>query len=95
MNTIKAERTTITLGNISLDCLMFPDGSYHFYINQINEILGIKASNKTGKKYFKPLLDKDSNRVNRAKVPNIKTPVKTVSLDLLSEAIQAYAQIGN
>ncbi len=93
--TIKAERATISLGDIDLNCLQFPDGSYHFYVNQVNEELGIKASDKTGKKHLKPLIDKDSKRVNRAKVENIKTPVKTYSLDLMSEAIQAYALIGN
>ena len=92
----KAIRATIKLGEIDLDCLQFPDGSYHFYINQLNEKLGIKASNRTGKKYLKPLLDEHPNQVNlQVKVEGIKTPVKTISIELTTQAIGIYAQIGN
>lgn len=92
---IKAVRATIKLGDINLDVLQFPDGSYHLFINQLNEVLGIKASDSTGKKYLKPLIDKDPKRVNQASVEGIKSHLKTLSIDLVSEAIQAYAALGN
>ncbi len=96
MNTvIKAIRATILLGDIELDVLQFPDGSYHLFINQLNQELSIKASDSTGKKYLQPLIDKEPNRVNQASVEGIKSNLKTLSIDLVSEAIQAYAQIGN
>jgi hypothetical protein len=93
--TIKAVRATIKLGNIELDVLQFPDGTYHFFINQLNEVLAIKASDSTGKKYLQPLIDKDPNRVNTAHIEGIKSNLKTLSMDLVSEAIQIYAGLGN
>jgi hypothetical protein len=95
MTRIKATRATITLGDINLDVLQFPDGSYHLFINQLNEKLGIKASDSTGKKYLQPLMDKDPKRVNQASVDGIKSNLKTLSLGLVSEAIKIYAELGN
>ena len=92
---ILAEKATINFGDIQLDCLQFPDGSYHFYINQLNAKLGIKAGNKTGKKYLKPLLDEHPNRVNKARIKEVKSPLKTLSLELVTQAIGIYASIGN
>lgn len=94
-STVKAAKATILLGNIELDCLQFPDGSYHFFINQLNEELGIKASDSTGKKYLQPLLEANPNRVNKASVEGIKSHLKTLSIDLVSEAIGIYATLGN
>lgn len=93
--TQKATVAKVTFGDLTLDCLQFADGSYHFYINQLQRELGIKASNSTGQKYLKPLLEANPKQVSQAKILNTKSIVKTISLDLLAQAIQSYAQLGN
>lgn len=94
-NCIKATRATLTIGAINLDCLQFPDGSYHFYQNQIRDQLGIQASDKTGKKYVKPLIHAESerltSRINHAKVEGSQSKLKTWRLDLLTKVVAVYA----
>lgn len=91
----KAARATIVLGDIELDCLQFPDGSYHFYVNQIRDQLAIYASDSTGKKYLKPLLESSSNQVNSAKVEGDNRLLKSYSIDIVTQAIAIYARLGN
>jgi hypothetical protein len=91
----KAIRASINLGDIELDVLQFPDGSYHLFINQLNEVLSIKASDSTGKKYVQPLIEANLNQVNKASVEGIKSHLKTLSLDLVSQLVGIYARLGN
>lgn len=77
---IKAIKATTLLGSIELEFLQFPDGSYHLFINQLNEVLSIKASNSTGKKYVQPLIEANPNQVNRASVEGVKSHLKTLSI---------------
>lgn len=94
-NPIKAVRATITLGDIELDVLQFPDGSYHLCMNQLKENLSIQASDKTGKKYVQPLLEANPNRLTLAKVADTKTSLKAISIDFATELIGIYARLGN
>lgn len=95
MLTQKAVRATIVLGDIELDCLQYPDGSYHFYSNQLEHQLNIRARNQTGKKYLQPLLDGNSKRVTSAKVEGSQSMLKAYSIDLATQAIAIYASLGN
>jgi len=94
-NTFKAVSATVKIGATVLDCLQFPDGSYHFYVSQLKENLQIYSDNSTGKKYIQPLLDANPKQVNSAKIGSSKSHVKTYSLDIVSQAIGIYAELGN
>lgn len=91
----RATRTTMSLGDLKLDVLQFPDGSYHFYTNQLNEVLRIQKGNSTGQKYLKPLMEANPDKIHYAKVEGIKNTVKTLSLELVLEAAKIYAGMGN
>jgi hypothetical protein len=91
----KAVKATIKLGSIELEGLQFPDGSYHFWLNQLDRVLRIKASDQTGKKYLQPLLETNPKQVNQASVEGIKSTLKTVSLELVLEAVKIYCSLGN
>lgn len=94
-NTFKAVSTTIKLGSIVLDCLQFPDGSYHFYINQLRDQLDIYASDKTGKKYVQPLLEANPTQVNSVKIDGDNRLYKSYSIDVVTQVIGIYAGLGN
>lgn len=93
--TQKAVRATIILGDIELDCLQFPDGKYHFYVNQLRDQLAIYASDSTGKKYLQPLLEASFSQVNSVRVEGDKRLLKSYSIGIVTQAIGIYAALGN
>jgi hypothetical protein len=99
MSTIKySEILTVTVAGYPIDCVMKPHGGYAIFVRQMKDNFGIEVSDSTGKKYLKPLVDKDLNRLSSMKVRTQDGAVRTVKaydIELFMEAVAVYAGLGN
>jgi hypothetical protein len=91
---MKAQKSTLAIGDIVLDCYMKPDGSFAFTANQLKS-LDILIGDSTGKKYAQPLLIKENPTGEVSKIEGTNASVKLIGLDTFAAIIQAYAVLGN
>jgi hypothetical protein len=99
MSTIKQSQVvTIQIAGIELQAVQLPGSDYGLFYNQLKEQLAIVPGNSTGKKWLKPLVDKDLNRVKDARVVvsnNSLRSVKVYTSELFAEIVMTYALLGN
>ncbi len=95
-NAIKVVKTVITITEtLTLDGYQKPDGSYCLSANGMRESLNVLLTDKTGKKYAQPILDKASREAEKGKIDGNNSSIRLINLDSALEIIQVYAQLGN
>lgn len=95
-NAIKVIKTTITITEtLTLDGYQKPNGDYCLSANGMRESLNVLLTNKTGKKYAQPILDKGSREAEKGKIEGNNSSIRLINLDSALEIIQVYAQLGN
>lgn len=92
----KAVRATFSITkDITLEGFQKPCGGYALGANSMRESLNILLTNKTGKKYAQPILDKHPGKVTTAKLEGNNASLRLIDLEVAMEIILAYAQLGN